>query len=262
MLPHMQKLSALIIAKNEEAMIRDCIQSVKFCDEIIVIDAASVDKTAAIAKNLGAKVFEFTTDDFSKARNFAKLQAKGDWLLYVDADERVSKELMVQIKMMLAKPTGVSAYRVRRKNYYFKTFEWPTTERLERLFKADSLKIWYGRLHESARVDGRIGELDGFLLHFTHRDLSEMVSKTLVWSTAEAELRLRASHPKMASWRFFRVMITAFYSSYVKQAGWKVGVAGLVESMYQSYSAFVTYAKLWELQEGKQIAKKKSNYAQ
>lgn len=256
----MQKISALIIAKNEESMIRDCIRSLLFCDEIIVIDAASIDTTAAVAKSLGAKVVTFTTDDFSKARNFARQQATGDWLLYVDADERVSKELMVQIKIVLAKPGEVAAYRVRRKNYYFNSFEWPTTEYLERLFKADSLKTWYGRLHESAKVDGRIEEIDGFLLHFTHRDLSAMVSKTLVWSEAEAELRFRASHPKMSWWRFFRVMVTAFYSSFVQQSGWKVGVAGLVESMYQSYSAFVTYARLWELQHSKQIAKK-SDYA-
>lgn len=245
----MQSISAIIIAKNEEKMIEDALASVAFCDEIIVIDGGSTDKTIQIAKKKKASVYEYQTDDFSKARNFAKKQAKSDWLLYVDADERVTRELAISIKTILARPESFSAYRIKRKNYYFNSFQWPSVEKLERLFRSDSLKTWYGRLHESARVEGSIGEVNGFLLHFTHRDLSEMLAKTLVWSTAEAELRLKASHPKMVWWRFFRVMFTAFYASYISQKGWRIGTAGLIESMYQSYSSFVTYAKLWEMQE-------------
>lgn len=247
----MQSISAIIIAKNEEEMIEDAISSVSFCDEVIVIDGGSTDKTMQIVRRKKALVYEFHTDDFSKARNFGQKQAKGDWILYIDADERVTKELAVSIKTLLAHPQSYRAYRIKRKNYYLNTFEWPTVEKLERLFYANSLKTWYGRLHESARVEGETGDIDGFLLHYTHRDLSTMLDKTLIWSTAEADLRFKSSHPKMVWWRFFRVMFTAFYASYASQKGWKVGTAGLIESMYQSYSAFVTYAKLWEMQQEK-----------
>ena len=179
----MQKISALIITKNEEDMIADCIRSVSFCDEIIVVDTASTDRTREIAAKLGATVYEFIADDFAKRRNFAKQKATGDWLFYIDADERVSKELAIHIKTILAHASSASAYVVRRKNYYFHTFLWPTIEQLERFFRSDSLVRWSGRLHETAVIKGEVGILSGFLLHFTHRDLSGMLTKTLSWST-------------------------------------------------------------------------------
>ena len=129
--------------------------------------------------------------------------------------------------------------------------EWPYIEKLERLFRKDSLKGWKGKLHESPIIDGAIGDLDGFLLHYSHRNLSEMLKKTIEWSKIEAELRFKANHPKVTWWRIPRVMITAFFDSYIKQEGWKVGAIGLIESLYQSFSMFITYATLWEMQEKK-----------
>ena len=120
---------------------------------------------------------------------------------------------------------------------------------MERFFKKDDLEEWYGDIHETARVKGEIGKLEGFLLHFTHTDLTSMVEKTIKWSQVEAALRFNAHHPQMSWWRFYRVMLTAFYDSYIKQKGWKAGTAGLVESIYQSFSMFITYARLWEMQE-------------
>jgi hypothetical protein len=111
------------------------------------------------------------------------------------------------------------------------------------------LKGWKGKLHESPIVDGEIGKInEGFILHFTHRDLESMLSKTIEWSTQEALLRYNSGHPQMTWWRFPRVMLTTFFDSYIRQGGYKAGATGIVESMYQSFSMFVTYAKLWELQ--------------
>jgi hypothetical protein len=98
-------------------------------------------------------------------------------------------------------------------------------------------------------VKGKVGVLEGYLFHYTHQDLTSMVEKTIAWSEIEAELRYNANHPKMSWWRFFRVMLTAFFDSYVRQKGYKAGTAGLVESIYQSYSMFITYARLWEMQQ-------------
>jgi len=127
--------------------------------------------------------------------------------------------------------------------------EWTAIEKLERLFKKDALKSWKGQLHESPEIQGEAGELDGFLLHYTHRDLASMLTKTNEWSAIEAKLRYDTFHPQMEWWRFFRVMWTGFSNSYIQQGGWKVGTAGLIESVYQGFSMFVTYAKLWEMQE-------------
>lgn len=251
----MTTISAVILTKNAEELIADCIDSISFCDEIIVIDDNSSDRTAELAKHLGAKVFVYTSKSFAKKRNLGLKKAKSKWVLYLDVDERVSPELKKSIESVLERKRDIyNAYRVQRKNYYLGEHEWPTVEKLERLFKRTKLEEWYGDLHESPRVNGDIGDLqEGFIKHYTHQSLSGMLDKTIQWSKMEADLRFQAGHPKMSWWRFFRVMGTAFYDSYIRQKGYKVGTAGLVESMYQSYSMFITYARLWELQQkGKQ----------
>ncbi|MEM4230387.1 MAG: glycosyltransferase family 2 protein [Candidatus Pacearchaeota archaeon] len=246
-----KKISAVIITRNEEDKIKECIDSLYFCDEIIVIDNNSSDKTRDIAKELGAKVFILEKDDFSELRNFGLKKVLGDWILYVDADERVTSELARSIKYQVSsiKNEDVAAFTLKRKNFYYGNYEWPYIEHIVRLFKKDKLKGWRGRIHESPVINRRVEELDGFLLHYSHRDLSSMVSKTIEWSQIEAELRFNAHHPKMIWWRFPRVMLSAFYDSYIKQGGWKVGTIGIIESFYQAFSVFITYAKLWEIQE-------------
>lgn len=245
----MTKISGIVIAKNAEALIADCLDSLSFCSEIIVVDNKSEDRTRDIAEKMGAKVYEYLSDDFSKLRNFGLKKAKYKWVLYIDTDERVTEELKKCIKFEInSNVNDYSAYRIKRKNFYFGNHEWPYVERLERLFQREKLDSWYGSLHESPRVKGQVGEVDGYLHHFTHRSLSTMLIKTIEWSRVESELRYQSGHPKMSWWRFPRVMLTTFFNYYIKQKGWKVGVVGLMESLYQSFSIFVTYARLWEMQ--------------
>jgi glycosyltransferase involved in cell wall biosynthesis len=245
------KISAIILTKNAEEVIGDCIDSVSFCDEVIIIYDGSTDRTLEVAKLLDVKVFSVISRNFAERRNYGAKKAKGEWLLYIDSDERISSELRENIKRVVSGDDVFDAYRLQRKNFYFGNHEWPQIEKLERLFKKTSLEEWYGEIHETAKVDGKIGDIDGYLLHFTHRNLTSMVEKTVSWSEIEAELRFKNNHPKMSWWRFFRVMITAFYESYVRQKGYKAGTAGVVESIYQSFSMFITYAKLWEMQNKK-----------
>jgi glycosyltransferase involved in cell wall biosynthesis len=245
----MIKISAIIIAKNEEAMIRDCLRSVSFCDEVIVVDAGSTDNTARISRKEGAIIVMSHTSDFSEARNRGKAKARGEWLLYVDADERVSKSLARNIiEEIYKKNQQLVAFRLLRKNYYYGQYEWPYVEKLERLFKKASLVEWYGELHESPKIIGEVGDLEGNLLHFTHRDLSKMVDKTILWSSVEAKLRFDTHHPKITWWRFPRVMFSAFFTSFITQRGLRAGTVGIIESIYQAYSMFFTYVKLWEMQ--------------
>src|ERR1035437_5802022 len=250
-------ISAIVIVKNGQDLIGDCLDSLAFCDEIIVVDGGSQDKTAEIAEKKKAKVFKHEMQDFSESRNFGLEKTEGNWVLYVDVDERVTPELTTNIKRKIVTDvnSGISAYRVLRKNYYLGENPWPYIEKLERLFKKDKLKGWQGKLHESPIVEGKVGELEGFLLHYTHRDLASMVNKTLEWSKIEAELRFNSNHPKMIWWRFPRVMTTAFLNSYIKQGGYKVGTMGLIESVYQSFSMFITYARLWEMQRKRDLKK-------
>lgn len=250
----MSKISAIVIAKNEENMIADCLDSVSFCDEIVVVDGGSDDRTAEVAKRMGANVFTFKSDDFSKLRNFGLSKARYEWVLYADADERMTEELRREINHLIidnGRVEKLNAYFLHRKNFYFgssKKNEWPHIEKLERFFRKDKLKGWRGELHERPIIYGKIGELDGYLLHYTHRDLTSMLNKTIKWSKVEAELRLKSNHPKIVWWRFLRVMFTAFFDWYIRQKGWKTGTVGLIESIYQMFSMFITYARLWEIQ--------------
>lgn len=247
----MIKISGIVITKNAEGIIADCLDSLSFCKEVIVIDSKSEDRTREIAEKMGAKVFEHNFQDFSEVRNFGLEKASGEWVIYVDSDERVTKELAstIKYKVLGIENNNFSAFRIQRKNFYFGNHEWPYIEHLERVFRKGKLKGWYGKLHESSKVEGNIGLLDGYLLHYTHRNLTVMVNKTIEWSKIEAELRFKSGHPKMTWWRFPRVMLAAFFDSYIGQGGWKVGTVGLIESMYQSFSIFITYARLWEMQE-------------
>src|SRR6266567_913722 len=146
----MKNLSVVILTKNAEELIADCIDSVSFADETIVIDDYSTDRTAELAKHLGASVFPYSSESFAKKRNLGLKKAKGRWVLYLDVDERVTPELEKTIRSVLERKSDIySAYRLQRKNFYLGNNEWPTIEKLERLFKKAKLEEWYGDLHES-----------------------------------------------------------------------------------------------------------------
>ena len=240
------KISAVVLAKNEEKNIANCIKSLAFAREIIVIDNNSEDFTVTVSKKNKARVFVFKKPDFAAMRNFAKEKAKYDWLFYLDADEIASKPLAEEIKNTLKNPEFL-AYWVPRINFYFGRI-WPKAEQMLRLINKQALTEWYGVLHESPRVNSETGRLKNPIYHYTHQNLTGMVDKTNAWSEIEAELRFNSGHPPVVWWRFFRVMLTSFYDSYLCQSGFRKGTVGLIESIYQSFSMFITYAKLWEKQ--------------
>lgn len=244
-------LTAVIIAKNEEHMIADCIHSVNFCDKVVVIDNNSTDKTAKVAKELGAIVYLQVSDNFAELRNIGLSKVKTEWVLYVDADERVSSLLAQEINSQLSnsKSQELAAFSINRKNFYLGNHLWPKLEKMERLFRTTALIKWEGALHESPKFKGELSQLQYNLLHYTHQDLSQMLNKTIEWSKIEAEIRYHAGHPQMTWWRFPRVMVPVFFDYYIKQQGYKVGTVGLIESIYQSFSIAITYARLWELQQ-------------
>ncbi len=240
-------LSAIIIAKNEAKRLERCLQSLSWADECIVVDNGSTDETAAIAEKLGATVINACNNDFSSLRNDGANTARGVWLLYVDADELVPPTLHEEITNKITDAHAASAYFIPRQNYYLGSL-WPTKDGMVRLMQKDSLIRWEGILHEHAVIKGSVSTLHNYFIHTTHRTLEEMVDKTNEWSDSEAKLRFDDRHPMISWWRLIRVMMTAFFDSFVKQGGWKAGTVGFIESTYQAFSMFITYAKLWELQ--------------
>lgn len=243
----MNKITGIIIAKNEQELIKNAIKSISFCSQIIVVDNNSTDKTKEASESLGAKVYSIASENFSELRNFGLEKALSEWVLYLDADERIDKVLQKEIEDNLS-DENFSAFILKRKNFYLGNNQWPYIEKIIRIFRKKDLEKWIGEIHESPVVKGKIGILNGFINHYTHRDLESMVEKTLSWSTTEALIRFKSNHPKIVWWRFPRVMFTAFFNSYILQGGYKAKTMGIIESMYQAFSIFITYAKLWEMQ--------------
>lgn len=247
----MKDLAVIIISSNEEDVIGDCIKSCSgISDEIVVIDSNSSDNTPEIAKKHGARVIRHAFKDFSDQRNFAILHATAKWVLYVDADERLTEGFKKELEEKISnfnEDSNIGGFFINRKTFYYGK-DWDYKDRVQRLFLRSRFIEWKGVVHETPRIKGEFGEIKNPILHFTHRNLSQMIRKTNKWSEYEAKLRLRADHPKLVPWRFFRVMASEFIRSYFKEKGYKNGTYGLIEALYQSFSIFITYAKLWEMQ--------------
>ncbi len=244
-------ISAIVLTYNEEEVLEDALKSLSgFADEIVLVDSNSTDKTHTIAKKYKAKVVTHELVSFAQQRNEGLKHAKGDFVFYLDADERLSSEFKKEALALVTSynpQSSIAGYFVKRKTYYFGR-DWGLYDSVQRFFYKRKLIEWYGVVHETPRVDGEFGSILSPILHYTHRSLEQMLAKTNKWSNYEAELRFKAHHPKMTWWRFPRVMATEFYKSYFLQKGYKNGTYGIVESLYQSFSMFITYAKLWELQ--------------
>lgn len=248
----MIKISAIIPVKNGEKLITDAIKTVSWCDEIIVVDNGSTDRSVGLARQLGAVVVDCPTDgiDFSKPHNIGAKKAKGEWLFYLDTDERVSEKLKDEIKQVISKTT-LSGYCLPRKNNLLGHDMryggwWP--DKVMRLIKKGCLVKWEGRLHEQPVIKGKTGRLTNPLYHISHRSLAEMIDKTNEWSLLEAQLLYKAGHPKMVWWRFLSVGFREFWYRGVVKMGFLDGVVGVIEIIYQMFSRMITYAKLWELQ--------------
>lgn len=243
-------ITAVVIAKNEEKWIAGCLNAIDFCDEIIVIDNGSTDKTTEIAKKYSDKIFEKQSGSFSDLRNFGLEKTKKEWILYVDADERIEESLKKEIIDIIKNP-DFSAYAIPRKNIMFgscvKHGGWYPDYQI-RLFKKDKLITWEGELHERPKVDGEIGKLTGDIIHYTHRNISETLQKKLEWSKIEAETRLKTNHPKITWPRILKVMIGEFLRRYIKQSGWRDGTVGFILAADEAFSMFVIYTRLWEMQ--------------
>lgn len=247
----MEKISVLIITKNSEDVVGDAIESVKdLADEVIVLDGESTDDTKKISEKFGARVVVNKFKNFSEQRNLAIALAKSPWIFFLDSDEQATPEFIKELKLKIENfraDEDIAGFWIKRKTFFLNK-DWKTQDRLPRVFKKDRIKGFRGIVHETPDVSGRLDTVQHPILHYTHRNLAQMVEKTNDWSEFEARLRLEAKHPKMNTWRFIRVMLTGFMRSYFKEGGWKNGTEGMIESIFQAFSMFITYAKLWEKQ--------------
>lgn len=246
-------ISIVVIARNEADMIRDCLRSIQWADEVIVIDTGSNDKTPEIAQEIGAKVTKlvFQSYDFAGWRNRGLGESSGKWIFYLDADERVTPLLKKEI-LEATKINKFSAYAFPRHNFYFgKEMHyggaWP--DYVIRLFRKQDLKKWQGNLHEQPIFQGQLGKFSQPILHFTHQDLTSMLEKTINWTKIESALLFEANHPPVVWWRIIRMMLTKFWERVIKQESWRDGLEGWLNSIFEVFNTFIIYVRLWEIQQ-------------
>jgi glycosyltransferase involved in cell wall biosynthesis len=249
-------LSAVLIAQNEEAKIGEALTSVRFCDEIVVVDSGSEDGTRAVAEAGGARVIvNAPWPGFVTQREFAVRAARHDWVLALDADERVTPGLRAEIEKQRSRGFAHAAYRIPRVAFHLGRWvrgtDWYPDEQV-RLFDRTRAR-WVGDLvHESVRATGPVGRLRGELLHYPYVDISDHLRKidryTTLWARQFHATGRRTGPVNMAFaglWAFFR--------NYVIKHGFLLGTPGLVISTLNAYYTFVKLAKLYELAQARAL---------
>jgi len=248
-------LSVIVIAKNEAKLIGDCLRSVvNFADEIVLVDSGSTDKTPQIAKKFGAKVIYLPSEklEFARWRNIGLRQAKGEWVFYLDADEKFTPELKKEVKQIIAaKGKMHSAFAVPRRNFLLgKELHWGGwwPDYVKRFFRKKHLEKWAGRLHEEPIFVGSLGKLKSPLIHIQPEVIGPMLEKSIRWSKIEAELLYDAGHPPVVWWRIVRMFLTTLFDRLFKKQGFRDGTEGWIESIYQAFHTALVYMQLWEIQ--------------
>lgn len=243
-------ISAIVIAKNEADMLANCLETLKWCDEVIVVDHDSLDTTPEIAKRLGARVVH-ANGSFAEIRNEGLRLCKSDWVLYIDADERVIPDLAKEIRRVLAEPQH-TAYSVSRSNVLYghvMTHGGWERDRVVRLFQRDKLKQWAGEIHEHAEVEGSTGALETQLLHLTHRNIVQGLLKTADWTPLEAKLLFEAQVKPVTLGTLLRKGLMEVFRRAITRGGYRDGLAGWIEALVQGMNRMLVYMQVWELQQ-------------
>lgn len=244
-------LSTVVLTKNEEHNIKECLKSVAWCDEMIVIDDYSEDKTVDVAKSLGARVFKRKLNgDFATQRNFGLEKAAGEWVLFIDADERMTPKLKDEInsKVQIQKHCGF--YIKRTDVLWGKTLtHGETNTKLLRLARKGSGK-WRRKVHEVWEVAGVIREFKNPILHYPHQTINEFLGDTNNYSTLHAQENMKEG--KRSS--IFKILFypkLKFLQNWILKGGFLDSGPGFIVALMMSFHSFLAWSKLWLLQRDK-----------
>jgi len=243
----MQKISAIIIAGKEENNIAACLESVRWVDEIVVVNSESNDRTVEIARQFTDKVFVRKWEGYALQKDFSLRQASNEWILSIDADERVSPELREEILTLdFSKAEG---FYVPRRNYFLdqiiRSCGWSPDYQL-RLFKKSKTRVSDRQIHESFVVDGKKEKLKNELIHYTHTSLESTLDKINEYSTLEAEEKCQKI--KVNGVKIFFKPIWEFFHHFIIRHGFTDGVYGLMVSIIHAMTKAQAYMKIWEIQ--------------
>jgi len=243
------KVSVTIITRNEEADLPGAIASVAWADEILVVDSNSTDRTVDIARATNARVIVRDWPGYIEQKNFAAAQAAHDWILSIDADERVTPRLAQELQRTLQNPVH-AAYECPRLTWHLGRWirgtDW-YPDHQTRLYDRRAAH-WTGRyVHEAVTVNGSLGRLSGDLQHFAYRDIADHL-ETIDRYTTYAARQMHEAGRRASAWHLLAHGPLAFLRNYLAKGGFRLGSVGLIVSTMNAYYVFLKFAKLWQLQ--------------
>ena len=251
----MPKVSVTIITLNEADHIAAAIDSASWADEILVVDSGSTDATVAIARSKGVRVETRAWSGYVDQKNFAHILASNDWIFSLDADERITPALAGEIHALLATEPPRKGYRVPRVAYHLGRWVRTTDfypDYQTRLYDRRSAR-WTGLyVHESVSVDGGPGQLANELQHYSFRDLRDQLDRINHYTTLAAR-QMNERGQRTGPLAIAAHPAAAFLRNYLLRRGFLDGTVGLTISLINSYSVFLKFAKLWELQNNSQL---------
>ena len=245
-------ISATIITLDEQENIARAIRSVQFCDEVLVVDSGSTDRTVGIASAMGAKVLTNAWPGYAAQKNHAANRARNDWILSIDADEEISPALAASIGRLNVESSARAGYDFPRRARYcgrwIRHSGW-YPDRKVRLYRRD-LGRWVGQyVHESVEISGPVGHLDGDLLHYTC-DTLDRHRENVARYTDLAASEIQAAGRPVPAWRLLLGPVYSFFKSYMLQLGFLDGAAGFTIARMAAHYVFLKYAKARRLADG------------
>lgn len=247
-------LTIVFQVHNEDKQIEGAIKAAQqLTAQILVMDMQSTDTTAKLAHKAGAKVVNIPWHPYVEpVRHLAFTKTNSDWILLLDADERLTSELAAEIRQLLAHPTTATHYRIPRRNLFAGRYWlkhggwWPDAQ--TRLIKRSAFVEWPTAIHSTVKVDGPLGHLQSPFDHHFHGNLTEMVNKTIKFEDQEATLLFKAGRSVQIA-TFFRKFLAELYRRLFSKGGWQDGIFGWIESIYQAYSKTITWLLVYEKQQ-------------
>ena len=244
------KISAVVIAFNDEPYIRACLESLHWADELIIVDSHSTDGTTAICHEFTDKVFHHEFSGFGRLRNEAVAHASHDWIFSLDTDERVTREVVQEIKAILHRGPEADAYFVPRRNYFLgrwvKHCGWYPDYRQPQFFNKNAMSYKDNLVHETYELAGKAGYLHEHVDQYPFRDIDHYLQKMDRYSTLMAEEMVKGGR----SFQLHQLVTHPFFTfikMYLLRQGILDGKPGLILSGLYAYYTFVKYAKFWEL---------------
>jgi glycosyltransferase involved in cell wall biosynthesis len=243
-------LSVAIITKNEEENIRECLQSIAFAAQVVLVDSGSTDATLSIAKDFGCEIYSEAWQGFGPQKQSAIEKCSEPWILVLDADERIPQDTAAVIKKIVTdSDIREAGFSFPRKNYFQERWIkhagwWP--DRIVRLFRKEAGRMSAAVVHESVEVQGTVGALDAPIEHYTESRLSKIIQKIDRYSTLGAQTAYKEGKTSTACGAFMRAFFT-FIQDYFFRLGILDGMPGLTLAVTDSVNKFFKYAKLSEL---------------